>query len=218
MTIRQRIIDYLSRHPEGVDDDELAKALNLKYRQQANSRCRQLESEGLVVRRVVHGKIHNFWVGGDQPNPQLEIKKSTLSSISSENDEDNWFWEGNVQAVVVRHIAARGYLVRSVADTATKQRGKDIIAEKDGKPLWVSVKGYPKGTKRTRPATQASHWFKQVIFDVIEYRGENRESELAVALPDYPRYRTLAERITWFQAAANFAYFWVQENGEVKIE
>lgn len=79
------------------------------------------------------------------------------------------------------------------------------------------MKGYPKGTEKTRPSTQAGHWFKDVIFDVIEYRGESAEAELAVALPDYPCYRALAGKITWFQAAAKFTYYWVQENGDIKI-
>ena len=218
MTIREKIIDYLSRHPEGADDDELAKALNLKSRQQANSRCRQLQSEGLVERRVVHGKIHNFWMWGDKPIPQQKSKKSTLSSGPSKNDVDNWFWEGNVQSTIVQYLTAQGYEIRFMADTASRQPGKDIIAEKDGKPLWVSVKGFPKGTKKTHPSTQAGHWFKDVIFDVIEYRGESDEAELVVALPDYPRFRSRAERISWFQAAANFVYFWVQESGEIKVE
>jgi hypothetical protein len=218
VTIKQRIINYLSRHPEGIDDDELAKALNLKYRQQPNSRCRQLESEGLVVRREVHGKIHNFWVGGDQPYVQLEPKKTSSPSSPSKIDKDNWFWEGNLQSVVVKYLASQGYLIRSVADTASRQPGKDIIAEKGGRAMWVSVKGYPKGTERTRPSTQAGHWFKQVIFDVIEYRGESKEAEIAVALPEFSRYRALSEKITWFQEAANFVYFWVQENGDIEIE
>ena len=63
MTIRERIMAFLQKHPEGVDDDTLGRALQLKYRQQANSRCRQLEKEGLVVRQHVNGKIHNFWDG-----------------------------------------------------------------------------------------------------------------------------------------------------------
>ncbi len=61
MTIKQRIISFLQNNPEGFDDDDLARALNLKSRQQANSRCRALEIEGLVVRRRVNGKIRNFW-------------------------------------------------------------------------------------------------------------------------------------------------------------
>jgi hypothetical protein len=40
MTIRDRILEFLSQHPEGVDDDELARALKLKARQQASCRRR----------------------------------------------------------------------------------------------------------------------------------------------------------------------------------
>ena len=57
-TIRGRILTYLRDHTEGVDDDELARALNIKYRQQANKRCRQLAAEGIVERRRIRGKIH----------------------------------------------------------------------------------------------------------------------------------------------------------------
>lgn len=61
MTIKESIISFLQNHPDGADDDELANVLGLSARQQANSRCRQLEKEGLVVRRLVNGKIRNFW-------------------------------------------------------------------------------------------------------------------------------------------------------------
>jgi hypothetical protein len=44
------------------------------------------------------------------------------------------------------------------------------VAEKDGKALWVSVKDYPRATAKTNPLVQARHWFKQAIFDMIEYR------------------------------------------------
>lgn len=55
-----------------------------------------------------------------------------------------WFWEGTVQAAVVR-----------VADTRTHRTGKEIEAERDGTALWITVKGYPTGTARTAAPTQA---------------------------------------------------------------
>jgi hypothetical protein len=103
----------------------------------------------------------------------------------------------------------------SVADTASRQKGKDIEAVKASRLLWVSVKGYPQGTEKTRPSTQAGHWFKQAVFDILEYRGEDTEAELALALPDFPRYRSLAESIDWLKPKARFTYYWVQESGEV---
>jgi hypothetical protein len=217
MTIRERIITYLQAHPEGVDDDTLAEALQLRQRQQANSRCRQLAREGRIARRRVGGKIHNFWLGSAQALPVQAAPSHAVPSARAERAQP-WFWEGNIQAAVVRHLAMQGCAIRSVADTANRQHGKDIAAERDGRPLWITVKGYPRGTEKTSPTTQAGHWFKQAVFDVIEYRGESQTVELGLALPDFPRYRALAQRIAWFQPVARFVYYWVRESGEVSVE
>lgn len=131
---------------------------------------------------------------------------------------DYWFWEGNVQEKVVTYLAMQNYRIISQADTASQQQGIDIVAERNGIILWVSVKGYPKGTARTNPSVQAAHWFKQVIFDMIEYREQDKEVLLAVALPDYRRHHSLAEKISWFKPVAKFSYFWVNENGDVSVE
>lgn len=218
MTIKQRIISYLQSYPKGIDDDELARALNLRTRQQANSRCRELEKEGLVIRRRINGKTHNYWAGKEVTVTPSAPSVSTQKSRSTLPKSENWFWEGNVQAKVINYLVGQGYNIRSVADTASHQPGKDVVAEKDGEHLWVSVKGYPQGTDRTNPSAQAGHWFKQVIFDVIEYRERDGNVLLAVALPDYPRYRSLALKISWFKPVANFSYLWVKEDGAVSAE
>jgi predicted transcriptional regulator len=54
MTVRDRIIEHLKSHGEGVDDDMLSQALGLTRRQHANQECRKLESVGLVERRRVN--------------------------------------------------------------------------------------------------------------------------------------------------------------------
>lgn len=218
MTIRERIIAFLQEHPAGIDDDSLVAALGLKQRQQANSRCRQLASEGLVIRQLVNGKIHNILV--TQPSVVLSaLSPSVLATSTLSADAAKpWFWEGNVQAAVVSYLVSQSYDIHSLADTATKARGKDIIAKRNSVPLWLTVKGYPKGTDKTRHSTQAGHWFKQAVFDIIAYRGENANAELGLALPDFPRYRSLARRTIWFQPVASFAYYWVQENGAVVVE
>jgi hypothetical protein len=217
MTTKQQIIVFLQNHPEGADDDELATTLGLSYRQQANMRCRELEKDGLVIRRQVDGKIRNFWAGKEV---ETRIAATAIQQVSQHNlsKYEHWFWEGNVQSQVISHLAAKDYEIRSVADTASHQRGIDIVAEKNSKPIWVSVKGYPQGTTKTNPSVQAAHWFKQAIFDIIAYREQDRNVVLAVALPDYPRYRSMANKITWLKPVADFYYFWVKESGEVIVE
>ena len=220
MTIKQRIIEYLREHPEGVDDDALASALGLRYRQQANQRCRELEKEGLIVRRRVGGKIHNFWVGGvgmeGVAGAGGEKGEDVREGVGGEGERP-WYWEGNVQAAIVRYLVSQGYLIRSVADTARRETGKDIVAEREGRVLWVTVKGYPEG-KKAHPSAQAGHWFKGAVFDILQYRGEAEGVELGLGLPDFPRYRTLAGRIEWLKPVARFTYYWVREDGEVVVE
>lgn len=218
MTIREEIAAYLKRHPEGADDDYLAKVLNLSARQQANSRCRDLEKEGLVERRKVRGKIHNFWISREGRGVTKASTPAKELTAEKKSKTENWFWEGNVQAQVVSYLAGQGYNIMSVADTASHQRGKDIEAEKNGKPAWISVKGFPEGTAKTHPSTQAGHWFKQAVFDILEYRGEDPDAKLGLALPDFPRYRNMAEKIAWLQPVAEYTYYWVQETGDVLEE
>ena len=208
-TIRERILEYLNQHPEGVDDDELARALQLKARQQANSRCRKLSTEGFVERRRIGGKIHNFLIAPE---------RTFAPPVPPEPAEDRpWFWEGNVQQVVVEYLRKADYRIVRFADTATRQPGRDIEAESKIGPLWVTVKGYPEGTDRTRPSTQAGHWFKQALFDIVAWRGEDQTVELALALPDFPRYRDLAMRVAWLQPVARFSLIWVMEDGTVEV-
>lgn len=49
--------------------------------------------------------------------------------------------EGNVQSRVATHLAATGWSIIRVADTAQRERGVDIIAERAGQRLLVEVKG-----------------------------------------------------------------------------
>ena len=128
MTNRQRIIDFLQTHPNGIDDDELARELAISRRQQVNMRCRELEAEGLVIRRQVNGKIHNFLSG------KSTIPASLPETITSNNFPKNelWFWEGNIQSKVVKYLASMNFQIRSVADTANHQQGIDIVAEREG--------------------------------------------------------------------------------------
>jgi biotin operon repressor len=173
MTIKQRIISYLQNHPEGIDDDELARALGLKARQQVNAHCRELEKEGLVIRRHVSGKFHNFWTGQSVAvaSSALSIPQNSQNSLPK---SENWFWEGNVQSKVRQYLEARGFYICSVANTASHQQGIDIVAEKDGKLLWVSVKGYPKGTDKTNPSARQDIGSNRLFSILLSIESEIR--------------------------------------------
>jgi hypothetical protein len=129
-----------------------------------------------------------------------------------------WFWEGRVQMAVAAALQTAGWTIEAQADTARKTPGKDIVATRGQDYLWVTVKGFPVGTARTQPATQARHWFSHATFDVALYRGEDVAVALAVAVPDFPTYRALARRVAWLRRAAPFAMLWVSEDGTVAAD
>jgi hypothetical protein len=68
--------------------------------------------------------------------------------------------EANVHVAVVAALASWGWRIRSVANTATKERGVDMIAELARQVFNVEVKGFPSATTPTatvpvRPSARA---------------------------------------------------------------
>ena len=211
-TIRDRILAYLSQHPEGANDAQLTAALDIKYREQTNKRCLALVRDGLLERRLVNGRLRNFFGG----SPARDVPPRPVPApIPQPAGKCPWYWEGHVQSAAVAYLAGRGARIISVADTANRQHGKDIVAENDKGRLWVSVKGYPQGTAKTHPSAQTGIWFSQGMFDIVAYRSEDPDVQLALALPDFPRYRTLAERVRWLLPVVPFGILWVGEDGGV---
>lgn len=209
-TIKVKILEYLLAHPEGADDDELTEALGLSRRQQANNRCNRMAREGLIERRAGK-KIRNFVADTVKASATIEVEQTMTEN------EMPWFWEGNVQSYVIDDLKSQGYAITRSANTSTHETGKDIEASRDGEVLWVTVKGYPEGTAKTHPSTQAGHWFKQALFDVVAWRGESSTAMIVMALPDYDRYRTLAKKVAWLESAANFSYYWVHKDHSVTV-
>ena len=133
--------------------------------------------------------------------------------------------EADVQAFVVAALGAAGWAIRSVANTATKEHGIDIVAERDGQTVGVEVKGFPglnyadpgraDRRKRTRPSTQAVHWYSQAILAAMRLRTKHPEWRSVIALPDHPRYRTLHTETAGSLAAAAIEVWWVDATGNV---
>jgi hypothetical protein len=127
-----------------------------------------------------------------------------------------WYWEGHVQATVVRWLEQQGWTVVQAADTAARTPGIDIVAKREpNKVLWTTVKGFPERSRHV----QARHWFAGAIFDLVTYRDRDADPYLALALPDgFVTYRNLAGRIGWLKEAMRFSIFWVAQDGSVRSE
>ena len=118
MTIKDAVLAYMSASSSGVTDSDLRQALGVKHHAQVNQRCRELASAGLIVRRQEEDGIRNYFVASPAQKPQV------AATVISDRP---WFWEGNVQAAVVRHLVKEGFDVVRVADTSSREHGKDIV-------------------------------------------------------------------------------------------
>ena len=221
VTHRDTILAFLASASGPICDDCLSDRTGIEPRQTINLNCRRMEKANQVVRNETLSchycrteKICNI-------RSQNVIVSRKLPAPVAKTDDPHklWHWEGNIQDRLVTWLEQEDWTILSAADTAAKSAGKDIIAECDGRTLWISVKGYPRGTQKTNPPTQARHWFSHAVFDLVRYRDESESTQLALGLPDsFVTYRNLATRVTWLRSHLPFTIYWVSEAGEVRVE
>ncbi|MFC4854599.1 hypothetical protein [Actinophytocola glycyrrhizae] len=215
MTRRDEVLTLLSRNPDGLCDAELARLTGASH-QTINQTCRQLAAEGLIRRDGFGSPIMNVGTGSRPP---------TRPAVTSQRPD--WFWEGNVQAAMVRHLSAQGAVIRSVADTASKARGTDIVASLDGRVLHVEVKGWPSATyadsrradevKKTPPTMQATHWFAGAVLSALRSRGRHPTDRVLIVFPDFPRYRNLSDETAATLRTIGIETWFVEESGAVHV-
>jgi len=141
--------------------------------------------------------------------------ENELTSNDAQNPVRPWQWEGRVQERVVGFLRDSGWTVTRTADTANRERGKDIEAVgTGGQRLWVTVKGYPEKS----PDQQARHWFAEVVYDLVRYRTGDQTVLLGAGLPSQKTFKKLAARIAWLKRELPFQFYWVQEDGSVVDE
>lgn len=220
MTVADQVLQALHSSSAGMSDAELAGLLG-KGHQHINQTCRILANQGLIVRGSSLGSITNRLA---TVAPLRANDRPTVPPPAG--PVDDWAWEGNVQSGVVTQLAAKGWRIVAVADTARPQRGADIIAERDGTRLLVEVKGWPSATyargdragqpKPTQPTLQATHWFAEALITLIR-RGDDLGARLALALPDMPRYRALLAEAGWAIERLEIIVYLVEADGAVQI-
>lgn len=206
-THADRILAELWRRAEGASDAHLAKLLNVSH-QTVNATCHRMATQGLIARAPENGTIINRALLRERP----KRREARLTDAS-------WFWEGNVQETAAAYLVGLGWAVVSMVDTASREQGTDIVLERSGTRLWVTVKGLPVSTAKTQAYTQARHYFAGALLDVVLWRQEAEgHVQFAVALPVFPTYQRLAKRARWLQEAVPFDFLWIGEDGTVRQE
>jgi Holliday junction resolvase-like predicted endonuclease len=138
----------------------------------------------------------------------------------------DWFWEGNVVEALAKHLVAQGWTIVAKANTHSKERGVDIHAAHDSRILLVEAKGYPskfyrdplKATeqKPTNPTNQAQQWYSHALLKVMRLQTKHPDAIVALAFPDFPRYRTLFEETRQGLEKLGIALMLLRENGQVE--
>ena len=159
--------------------------------------------------------------------PGVEARSPVVQSAPSDavGATKEWWWEGNVQAVIVYHLATEGWSIHRVADTSSQERGVDIGASRGSERLLVEVKGYPSatyvgGVKQGRPkatghALQGRHYFGGAILSGMLMRNDHPDARIVLAFPDVETYRTLALRTVWPLTQAGLELWFVTKAGTV---
>lgn len=154
------------------------------------------------------------------------VQQRVLQPMGDIAAVEEWHTEARVQAAIVQALLATGWEVLSQANTATKERGIDVVATRDGRRAGIEVKGFPTRTyadprrqaetKPTQPSTQAGHWYSQAILAAMRLRTRFPDYLSVIALPDFHRYRTLFEETRSSLRAADIHVWWVLQSGDVE--
>jgi hypothetical protein len=220
MTVAADVLQALRGNAAGMTDAELAALLRRRH-PHINQTCRHLADQGLIVRDDSRGQIIS------QLGPKSVVRSTSQVPwpVPMPDHAKDWAWEGNVQSRVVSHLTGTSWHVIAVADTARREPGADIIAEREGSRLLVEVKGWPGTTyargeragqaKPTQPTLQAAHWFAEGLITLIR-RGKAPGTQLALALPDKPRYRTLLSEAGWALDRLEILVYLVTADGSVQ--
>lgn len=111
-------------------------------------------------------------------------------------------WEGNVQDAIAAHLVADGATITATADTVSRGRGVDIVADHDGRQLLIEVKGYPstvraRGADAGQPKKRQSPdlWLARALLTTLRTRAKHPHAQVAIGLPDVPRYQTLLTEV-----------------------
>ena len=197
----------------------LEAALNVpRSRFRSSSARRHLAALGFDLRGVRESRER-------QPLEQKLPEKPEASQPIGIAVDESWHTEENVQAAIVRSLVAEGWTILREANTATREHGIDIVAEGNGMVYGVEVKGYPSRgyadprrageTKRTSPSTQAGHWYSQAMLAAARLRSKQPDMQSVIALPNFPRYRTLFEQTHGSLEASGVQVWWVAPDGQV---
>ena len=225
----QEAISWFRRHAPGQATDSTIRvhtrgaSWNVDNRSQFASREPFLTKVGHGTFRLATPEEIDGWRIGQPADPPAPTQRTEAAT----GLKFEWHTEANTQHLLVEWLRARGWTIVRAANTATRERGVDVVAERAGERLGVEVKGYPsrfyatgpkKGQpKTTAPANQAPKWFAHALVPAMKLRTREPESKSVMCFPDFPTYRRLWAETASSITAAGIEVWVVRPNGSVEV-
>ena len=152
------------------------------------------------------------------------IAARRLPSEAESHDKD-WATEYLVVSALVRHLRRDGWRVVSRADPRTRERGVDLIVERDGIRRAIEAKGFPAalypegrakaGQRKPWRSTQARSYMGDLLLTTLLLLDKYPDHEVAIAVPDRLTFYSLVERLKPQLQRLGIGASIVHENGQV---
>lgn len=172
------------------------------------------------LKHQTYRKTHGYDGSQEHASGSLRVSNANVDVTT------DWFWEGNVVNALAESLAEKGWRIESKANTRTKEQGVDISASREGRTLFVEVKGYPSTTyrdprlagerKSTNPTNQAEKWYSHALLKAVRLQTKYPRASVALAFPDFPRYQTLFDETKLGLEKLGVAVLFVNAAGEVR--
>ena len=180
MTLEDRVLNLLSTTP-GLSDREITDQLfgEDALQQPVNSVCRDLESNGLIIRdKTPGGKIGNYLKAADT-TPVEPVSSIIKPSLADELTEDR------LKIEIKNWLESDGWTVQLAMG---RVRGIDVDAFRDSSRWIIEVKGC--GSL----APMRVNYFLGALGETLQ-RMNDPDAKYSIALPDMQQYRGLWERL-----------------------
>ena len=135
------------------------------------------------------------------------------------SSEERWLYENDVVDFVIRYLEVNGFRILSSSDTYS--HGYDIVAEKDGKKLYIEAKGQTSskpGTSRYGKEfnrNQKMDHVSKAIYSALKTKNQLPRSQVGIALPADEVHIELIEAILPSLKQIEVQVFLVADNGKV---
>jgi len=229
----QEVLSWFRRHAPSQANDRTVRAhvrgacWNVGNRSQfANREPFLTRLDRGLFRRATAEEVEG-WRASHPTQPVGPAKPSGSAGPSGEAPSFEWHTEEHTQHLLVRWLKRQGWTIVRTANTATREHGVDVVAERDGARLGVEMKGYPsrfyvagqkKGLiKPTTPKEQAKKWFAHALVPAMRLRTNEPHALSVMCFPDFPVYRALHAEIASSLQAADIEVWLVAEDGSVDV-